>query len=429
MKFGILFNDSKLNYKDFSTVRTCNPGVGGTEYCYLMLMSYIAEVEDIETIVYTYSHDCHNRYPVGVQIKNYSSKKECILQAKKDQIDIMLINFTEIEDLDSEIRKYELSTIVWVHNLINANTISVLNNNPCYRRVVLLGDEHYERYFDHDIINKCVIIPNMVAVSDVVRDSMLENNVVYTGALVKSKGFHILAKAWKKIVAEVPDAQLQVIGSGRLYDNTQILGNFGIAERQYENEFLPFLLDENGKLMESVHFLGLLGSEKIEVYRKTKVGVVNPTAKTEVCPISVLEMAALGIPVVSKKKNGVPDTIKNNETGILIDHERELATAIIGLLKDNQLNEKLGNSARNYVISKFSPEVILKKWIAILYDIVNENESSSYHRDKICYYNNDFKWLKVFIRKLRFGMKMKNIPTVVEMEYLVKKTIKGDKNL
>ena len=429
MKFGILFNDSKLNNKDFSTVRICNPGVGGTEYCYLMLMSYIQELENIDVIVYTYSNNCHNRYPEGVLVKNYSSKKECVLQAKEDHVDVMLINFTEIVELDYEIRKCELSTIVWVHNLINANTVNFLNNNPYYKRIILLGNEHYERYMDHDIIHKCVIIPNMVAVSDTMREPILQNNVVYTGALVKSKGFHILAKAWKNIVEAVPDAQLQIIGTGSLYDNTQVLGSLGIAEYEYENEFLPFLLDENGKLMDSVHFRGLLGSEKIDIYKKAKVGVVNPTAKTEVCPISVLEMAALGIPVVSKGKNGVPDTIKHNETGLLISRETELANAIIKLLKDDKLNKKLGDAARNFVVSDFTPEVILGKWVTVLHDVVEGNVSSSYHRNEIFYYDNDFKWLKIIIRKLRFCLKMRFIPTVVEMEYLVKILVKGDKNL
>ena len=429
MKFGILFNDSKLKNKDFSTVRICNPGVGGTEYCYLMLMSYIRELENIEVIVYTYSHNSNNRYPEGVLVKNYSTKKECVLKAKEDHVDVMLINFTEIEELDREIRKCELSTLVWVHNLINANTVNFLNNNPFYKRIILLGNEHYERYMDHDFINKCVIIPNMVTVSNTMRETVLENNVVYTGALVKSKGFHSLARVWKKIVEEVPDAQLQIIGTGSLYDNTQVLGSLGIAESGYENEFLPFLLDKNGKLMDSVHFLGLLGSEKIDIYKKAKVGVVNPTAKTEVCPISVLEMAALGIPVVSKGKNGVPDTIKHNETGLLISRERELANAIIKLLKDEKLNKKLGDTARNFVISDFTPEAILGKWVTILHDVVDGNVSSSYHRDEIRYYNNDLKWLKIIIRKLRFGLKMKFIPTVVEIEYLVKRLVKGDKNL
>lgn len=429
MKFGILFNDSKVKNKDFSSVRISNPGVGGTEYCYLMLMSYIQEVKDIELIVYTYSNNCNNQYPCGVVVKNFPSKVECILKAKEDCVDVMLINFTEIEEVDREIRKCKLATIVWVHNLINANTVNFLNINPYYKRVILLGNEHYERYIDHDFIKKCVIIPNMVSVPDTIRDSTQENNVVYTGALVKSKGFHSVAKAWKKVVREVPDAQLYVIGTGKLYDNTQMLGKMNIAESRYENEFIPFLLNADGELLDSVHFLGLLGPEKVDIYKKAKVGVVNPTAKTEVCPISVLEMAALGIPVISKKKNGVPDTIKNNETGLLISSESELAKTIITLLTDNKLNKKLGDSARNFVISNFSPEIILERWVTVLKDVVNCKISCTYHRNKVYYLANDFKWLKLITRMLRFDLKLRFIPSIVELEYYMKKLIKGDSNL
>lgn len=43
--------------------------------------------------------------------------------------------------------------------------------------------------------------------------------VVYSGALIKQKGFHILAKAWKNILKAVPDAELYVLGGG-LYGMT-----------------------------------------------------------------------------------------------------------------------------------------------------------------------------------------------------------------
>ena len=38
------------------------------------------------------------------------------------------------------------------------------------------------------------------------------------GGLRVTKGFHILAKVWKEVVKEVPDAELHVMGGSKLYD-------------------------------------------------------------------------------------------------------------------------------------------------------------------------------------------------------------------
>ena len=50
------------------------------------------------------------------------------------------------------------------------------------------------------------------------------HNVVYLGGLNKYKGFHVLAKAWKKVLAEVSDAKLIVLGSGKLYNRETSMG-------------------------------------------------------------------------------------------------------------------------------------------------------------------------------------------------------------
>ena len=43
------------------------------------------------------------------------------------------------------------------------------------------------------------------------------SRVVYLGSLVQGKGFDMLAQVWRNIVAQVPHAELHVVGSGRLY--------------------------------------------------------------------------------------------------------------------------------------------------------------------------------------------------------------------
>lgn len=80
----------------------------------------------------------------------------------------------------------------------------------------------------------------------------------------------MIAKAWKTVLAAVPDAKLNVIGAGNLYDRNSKLGKYGIAEESYENSFMPYLtekFEEDGEIKErilpSVKFWGLMGVEKM----------------------------------------------------------------------------------------------------------------------------------------------------------------------
>ena len=95
--------------------------------------------------------------------------------------------------------------------------------------------------------------------------------VTYIGSLVPTKGFHLLANAWKAVLAEVPDAQLHVVGSGKLYDRNSKLGAYGIAEESYENSFIKGITDRAGELLPSVHFHGVMGEEKKELIARTSV--------------------------------------------------------------------------------------------------------------------------------------------------------------
>ena len=93
---------------------------------------------------------------------------------------------------------------------------------------------------------------------------------MYLGSLVPQKGFHLLAKIWLKVVERVPNARLVVIGSGKLYDSNAQLGDWNIADKNYEDKYIkPFLVDiESGNPHASVKLMGKMGLEKKELLSK-----------------------------------------------------------------------------------------------------------------------------------------------------------------
>jgi phosphatidyl-myo-inositol dimannoside synthase len=72
--------------------------------------------------------------------------------------------------------------------------------------------------------------------------------------------------------------------------------------------------------------------------------------------ISLVEAAACGLPVVAGRSGGIPETVLDGETGLLVaaDDPAEASTAVRRLLDDGSLARRLGASGRKMVESKYN---------------------------------------------------------------------------
>ena len=263
---------------------------------------------------------------------------------------------------------------------------------------------------------KSTYIYNMINTSRTAKERcVVQPSVTYIGSLVPAKGFHLLAKIWPSVLARVPDAQLNVIGTGKVYDRNAVLGKYGIAQESYENEFMPYLTDENSDILPSVHFLGLLGEEKEDILCQTAVGVVNPTALTETFCISAVEMQLCGVPVVSKKKWGLLDTIKDRKTGFLYTSEKEFVDRVVQLLLDKELNAQFGCQGQAFVKNTFEAGILIHQWIDLLKDVYNDVPAT--YAGVQGNWGNDLKFLRGVLRFFRFKLGMKFIPTTEDLKH------------
>lgn len=427
MRIGLIYDDVNRKNLDCSNPQYGNPGVGGTQYCYLMFLYYYSLIypED-ELIVYRYRNIEGVKLPLEDKIlyKNVPSIVDCVVEASKDNVDMLLFTHDKISFLDNAIRLYHVQCIVWIHNWIRGELLEAITKNEYIKKVVFLVEEHYDRYIDHPIIKKAAIIQNMFDVSfQEERFQFNSHNVTYSGAIIPGKGFDVLAKAWPKVLSKVPDAQLYVIGAGNLYGKEVQYGPLGIADINYEKKFIQYVTDSNKKVLPSVHFLGILGAEKKDIYKKTKVGVINPSGKTEVCPISALEMEAMSIPIVSRDKNGIPNVVINRKTGLLINHEGQLSKAIVQLLLNDDLNRQYGDNAKEYVRNNFSPEIVIKLWKELFIRVSNNiNEEQRIHFHNL---NNNYKWIRIVNSKLKRFSVLSRLPAIIDLEAKLSSAIRG----
>ena len=417
MRIALYLDDRGFSNLDLSDPSKGNNGVGGTQYCFLFLAYELSKNNYYQITIF---HHNPNKLPANVSDTIIYDWDDMLYKTKNNKIDIFIFKADDKEVKFDLMNDLKINGVAWAHNFLLADKMKELNDCNAVKRVVFVGKEQYDRYIDHDLIKKSTYIFNMFEAKKFCFRSFPNiPTVSYTGSLVEGKGFDVLARVWKRIVKNVPNAQLYVIGNGQLYKRNSKLGSLGVADESFEKKFSKYLI-ENGALMQSVHFCGALGVEKKDVFMKTSVGVMNPSGVTETFGLSAVEMEACGIPVVTKAKNGLFDTVKNGYTGYLIRNDREIVDKITSLLIDETKNLKMGKNAKRFVEKSFSPDVIIPRWNLLFEDILL-NKRAKYYPPKGNYLNN-FKWLHIIVRDLRkFRFPIKPL---AEIEFKIRKILK-----
>lgn len=406
---------------DASCVKNGNPGVGGTQFCMLQLAHYLNTHGNYKVNIIAFREFIVeagiNFYLVNSVTSLFETIKECNTEV------LIVKDFSNDIEYKHKLVSIDIPIVVWTHNYKKSDFCKFVTKSPQIKAQVFVGKQQYDRYIDDNVINKSTYIYNMFTdnTPNVVREND-SKTVVYMGALVEGKGFAELCKIWKGIVNAVPEAKLIVLGNGKLYGESK-LGKYMLADEKYERKFIKYITDENGHLLPSIEFLGVIGEGKTEIFRKTSVGVVNPSGQTETFGMGILEMAEAKLPVVTIGKNGYFDTVQHEKTGILAKNLQDLQSHIIELLKNSQLNTQYGESAKVF-IKQFNPELIGKQWDTILREVYNNSFIPTYATPSPPYSNN-YKWVRCITRFLRFRLHLKFIPSFVQIESILYKILKG----
>lgn len=415
IKLGIEFNDKNLVSVNASEPENGNPGIGGSEYLFALLGRYLQKNSD-EFEIYFFNYG-NSKLPQGVASVNITDNVDMLKKAEAMGIDILIHQVSKSAEWYQELEATKLKAIPWAHVFLPFEELEAIRSCQNVKRVVFVGKEEYDTYIDDDVIAKSAYIYNMINTKRETQQRCVEQpSVTYVGSLVPAKGFHLLAKIWPSVLERVSEAQLNVIGTGKVYDRNAVLGKYGIAQESYENEFITYLTDADGKVLPSVHFLGLLGEEKEDVFRKTAVGVVNPTALTETFCISAVEMQLCGVPVVSRKKWGLLDTIKDGKTGFLYNNEQEFVDCVVELLVNKDLNETYGCQAKEFVKNTFEADILIQQWIRLLKEVY-EDVPAVYAKVQ-GNWGNDFKYLRGILRFLRIKLGLRFLPSVETIKQL-----------
>ncbi len=136
-----------------------------------------------------------------------------------------------------------------------------------------------------------------------------------------------------------------------------------------ENNMRTFIKENN--LQDNVKMLGFL-KDINSFYNAIDINVL--TSYSESFPYALLEGARLKKATIATCVGGIPEMIKNGETGLLIEpfSSEDLAKKIDIFLKDKNLMNKFGESFYKYACDNFSDEKMAKTHINIYENILKE---------------------------------------------------------
>lgn len=169
-----------------------------------------------------------------------------------------------------------------------------------------------------------------------------EHAVLFVGNLIPRKGLHYLIEAAKHVKEEIKETKFVVVGNGPL--------------KSYLIEYSK----EQG-VAENFVFLGNVTDDLLHQLYSCVDVFASPSIQ-EGQGITLLEAQATGKPVVAFNVTAIKEVVKNKETGLLVEPDScELADAILTLLSNQRLREKLGRSGREFVTKTYSWDICAQK--------------------------------------------------------------------
>lgn len=171
-------------------------------------------------------------------------------------------------------------------------------------------------------------------------------DVVFTGTLTEKKGVIPLFMAWKQVLAQCHDAKLHVYGKDRP----------SVGGPSMQSHLCSLLSQDE---LSSVTFHGHLDRKQLfDVLGQARLAVFPSYA--EAFALAPLEAMSCGCPTIASKRGAGCELMRSDQDGLLVDPDNvdEIAGAIIQLLSNDRLAERLGLAGRTRIQQSFSISVL-----------------------------------------------------------------------
>jgi len=185
------------------------------------------------------------------------------------------------------------------------------------------------------------VMPNGVEIRG--RRNFEGEKLVYVGRLTRKKGVEYLISAMRS----VKEVDLLIVGDG--------------PDRQRLEKMAAGL---------RVKFIGMVSPDRVYDYLEQAKILILPSFY-EGLPNVILEAMSLGVPVIATRVGGIPDLVRQKETGLLVEPGGvdELAIGIKKLIEDDDLRRRVSKNCLGEV-KKYSWDHVVERFENLIERVV-----------------------------------------------------------
>lgn len=165
---------------------------------------------------------------------------------------------------------------------------------------------------------------------------------VAVGRFIPVKGPTFTLQAFQRVLQEIPDATLVMVGDGELFEEC----------KQKAREW---------NIAHAVKFTGPLPPENVlEILNSSRVfvqhGIKNEQVGAEGLGLAVIEASSTGLPVVVTRHGGFKESVVHGETGFLVEEGdvSGMAECMKNLALNDELCARMGKNGRERIQALFS---------------------------------------------------------------------------
>lgn len=181
--------------------------------------------------------------------------------------------------------------------------------------------------------------------------------IVFSGRISEEKGILELIEAML-LLKDYPNIRLLVIG------------NCSYGNNQDKNDFTKTVNDKAIALKDRIIFTGFVPYHEIPSYLRTADVAIIPSIWNDPFPTTVLEAQAMGLPIITTNRGGIPEEV-TPENAIILDVNKyfveTLASAILDLYKHTEKRSQMAKASLKRA-KLFDKETYAKNFFAAITD-------------------------------------------------------------
>lgn len=341
-------------------------------------------------VKYIFIHCEYSRYILSSFNKNSWKKKS--LEAfekvhKKKRFNLVLSQSSAGESIVLKRHTLKIPIVSVSHGTILSEFNTYISNMKLPKDFfgLLLNTQYFLRQYFGKQRRFVLGADKVISVSDIVRDSLLEETFIHEKDIVTIYNGFDRRKLDGIEVSKFNDGLVRIIFMGRIEKSKGVFVLIDLLKQMaLENFKLSFVglgsdLEElkktvkDSSISENVEFYTKLSHTQVLSKLKESDILVFPTQRVEGFPMVLIESMFASVPVVAFNQGGVKFGVKDKVTGFLLEPSdvEGFKEALLKLCESEDLRESLGRNARTWGEEKFTIEYMVDEYEKVFKEVLS----------------------------------------------------------